>query len=147
MNVDIMIDMLYNKDTSLAFENLKELELLSNNSNILYPYINQFIDMVSSEKYVIRVRGFRLLCKQSKWGIENLINNSINKVLIILNDEKPTAVRQALSALKDVVIYKGELCNIIKEKILNIDYLRYKDSMQGLIYKDIQNLMNIIESK
>lgn len=33
MNLDSMLTMLYDKDTSQAFENLKELEQLSDNSN------------------------------------------------------------------------------------------------------------------
>lgn len=139
-----MIYMLDDKGTPKAFKNLKEMETLSDSSDIFYPYINKFIEMTSSEKYVIRVRGFRLLCKQSKWDSENVINNNLSSVLDILNDEKPTAVRQALAALKDVAIYKPELRDTIKEKSLAIDYYKYKDTMHSLIAKDIQNLLDIM---
>lgn len=144
MNLDFMLETLDDKDTSQAFENLKELELISDKSNILYPYLNTFTEMVSSKKYVVRVRGFRLFCKQAKWDIDNIINKNLDSVLTILNDDKPTAVRQALTALQDVVLHKKELQNIIKDKVLSIDYLRYKDTMHGLISKDIQNLLEII---
>lgn len=144
MNLDFMLETLDDKDTSQAFENLKELELISDKSNILYPYLNTFTEMVSSKKYVVRVRGFRLFCKQAKWDINNIINKNLDSVLTILNDDKPTAVRQALTALQDVVLHKKELQNIIKDKVLSIDYLRYKDTMHGLISKDIQNLLEII---
>ena len=77
--------------------------------------------MVGSEKYVIRVRGFRLLCKQAKWDTKNIINANLEIALVILNDDKPTAVRQALAALQAVVCYKKELKEIIKEKISSID--------------------------
>lgn len=144
MELEYMLSMLEDKDTSKAFEVLKELEKLSDDSNILYPYIDKFIEMIKSDKYVIRVRGFRLYCKQGKWDIDNKINESITEALNILNDEKPTAVRQALTALKYLVPYKKELINQVEESALSIDYLRYKDTMHSLISKDIQSLINVI---
>lgn len=145
MDLEFMISMLHSKDTSKAFEYLKGLEALSDNSNILYTYTDEFIKMVYSEKYVIRVRGFRLFCKQAKWDSENIINKNIDSVLVILNDDKPTALRQALAALQDIVLYKKELRNTIKDRILAIDYHKYKDTMYSLISKDIQNLLDIID--
>ena len=145
MNIDLMLAELENKDTSQAFKNLLELELLSSSSNILYPYISTFIKMAGSEKYVIKIRGFRLFCKQAKWDTENIINRNLENTLNILKDEKPTVVRQALSALKDIVVYKKELQPIIKEKALSVNYLKYKDTMHSLISKDIQNLIELMD--
>lgn len=68
-----------------------------------------FLEMIDSNKYVIRVRGFRLLCKQAKWDSENKINEKIDKILSKLDDEKPTAVRLKLKAVHDVIIYKKDL--------------------------------------
>ena len=147
MDTNSMINMLYSKDNSKAYNELKKLEELSINSNELYSYIDEFIKMVHNEKCVIRVRGFRLFCKQAKWDKTNIINKNIEDVLVILNDDKPTAVRQALAALKDVVIYKKELRDIIKEKVLKIDYLRYNESMHSLIFKDMENLISLIDKE
>ena len=145
MDIELMLAELKDKDTSKAFKNLQELELLSDSSDILYPYISVFIEMTASKKYVIRVRGFRLLCKQAKWDNKNIINKNLKEILNILEDEKPTAVRQALSTLKDIIIHKKELHSIIKEKVSLIDYLKYKDTMDNLIYKDMQNLLQLID--
>lgn len=147
MDLDYMLSMLEDKDTSKAFEALKELEEISDSSNILYPYIDKFIEMTGSGKYAIRVRGFRLLCKQSKWDTNNKINESLEGVLAILDDEKPTAVRQALTALHDLVPYKKELEELIRERVLAIDYYKYKDTMHSLISKDIQNLLNNMDER
>lgn len=145
MDLNDMLSMLEDKDNSTAFEALKKLEEISEDENILYPYIDKFIEMIQSDKYVIRVRGFRLFCKQAKWDVDGIINKNIKATLTILNDPKPTAVRQALSALKSVVPYKRELNNLIKEKILAIDYYQYKDTMHSLIAKDIKELIDVIE--
>lgn len=142
MDLTSKFSLLEDKDTSQAFEALKELEKLSDTSDVLYTYLDKFTEMIDSEKYVIRCRGFRLYCKQARWDYKNKIDASIIRALVILNDDKPTAVRQALASLHDVVHHKKELIEIIREKVTQIDYLRYKDTMHGLISKDIQNLLN-----
>jgi len=147
MNLESILDTLFDKDTSKAFESLKELELLSDNTDILYPYINKFVEMANSEKNVIRVRGFRLFCKQAKWDTENMINKHLNDVLVILDDEKPTAIRQALQYLEFIVPYKMELNERIKEAALSIDCTKFKDTMRPLIEKDVQNLVRLIETQ
>lgn len=144
MEIEHFLSLLSDRDTSVAFKALKELEYLSENSSVLYPYINKFILMVNSDKYVIRVRGFRLLCKQAKWDTDNIIDKNLDTALNILNDEKPTAVRQALTALLEVVPYKKNLCEKIRQRLLEIDYLRYKDTMHNLIAKDIETLLKKI---
>lgn len=144
MDLDNMLSNLESKDTTQAFESLKELEKLSDESKVLYAYMDRFIKMISSEQYVIRVRGFRLFCKQAKWDIDKIIDKNLNNVLTILDDDKPTAVRQALAALHDVVLYKKELKSEIENRILMIDYHRYKDTMHSLITKDIQSLMDVM---
>lgn len=145
MDLDYMLSLLEEKDTSKAFEALKELEKISDDSNILYSYIDKFAAMVHNEKYVIRVRGFRLLCRQAKWDIVSKLDGILEPALSILDDEKPTAVRQALFALQNLVLYKKDLRSVVREKVLAIDYLRYKDTMHSLIANDIQELLNIID--
>jgi len=66
MEISDKIKCLYDKDTKNAYANLQELKSISENEDILSPYLNEFIAMLKSEKYVIRIRGFRLICKQAK---------------------------------------------------------------------------------
>lgn len=137
---------LYDKDTKSAYANLRELESLSLREDVLYPYVDEFLAMLRSERYVVRVRGFRLLCKQAKWDKGNRLNASVEELLSALNDEKPTAVRQALKALEDVAPYKRELNGRIREAMLSINCAQYKDTMRPLIEKDIQSLVQLIDS-
>lgn len=64
-----------------------------------------------------------------------------------LNDEKPTSVRQCLKGIAEIVEYKKSLNNKIKEKLLKINYLNYKDSMQSLIFKDIEKILMLINER
>jgi hypothetical protein len=141
------IKLLYDKGTSVSYANLLELEEISECDNTLYSYLNEFIAMLKSEKYVIRVRGFRLLCKQAKWDIDDKINEVITEILFAVNDEKPTAVRQALQYLTYIVLNKRELVGIIKEAVLSIDCSRFKDTMRPLIEKDIQALIKVMDTQ
>ena len=147
MDIDYMLIMLDGNAKTEGYENLQKLEKISEESNILYPYINKFINMVNSDKYVIRVRGFRLACKQAKWDSEDIINDNIDTLLKILQDEKPTAIRMGLKALEDLVIYKKELNPVIQEATNNIDFNGLKDTMAPLIIKDIDNLIYIMNIK
>lgn len=145
MDIEMMLRMLNGKATKENFAALAELERCSEQSNVLYPYIRMFIEMIGSERYEIRVRGFRLLCKQAQWDTEHIIDENLDAVLTILEDEKPTVVRQALAALHGVLPYKKELHGAIRMHILGINCFRYKDTMQGLILKDMQSLLAAME--
>lgn len=143
-HIESLIGMLEEKDTSAAYKALQELEQISDETGLLYIYTEKFVNMISSDKYVIRVRGFRLFCKQAKWDRNYILDENIDTVLNILNDEKPTAVRQALAALPDVVRHKPDLRETVKKAVSDICYLRYKDTMHSLIAKDVGEVLGLI---
>lgn len=145
MNIDLLIEELFKKDTTASYKCLLELEEISDRENTVYTYFDTFLEMLDSEKSFIRVRGFRLICKNAKWDVNNKINKNINKILGELDDEKPTAVRQCLASLKYLIENKQKLKNNIKEKLLGINYLKYNDSMQGLIFKDVEENLNLLK--
>jgi hypothetical protein len=147
MDIEKTINGLYSKDNKEAYKILLELEQISEKDNFLYEFFNDFLQMIYEEKYAIRIRGYRLLCKQAKWDKEDKINRIIDKILIQIEDEKPIAVRQKLQALENVINHKKELNNKIKRKIESINCLKYNESMQSLIHKDIQKLLDIIDKK
>ncbi|MDO4549479.1 MAG: hypothetical protein Q4D04_15425 [Clostridia bacterium] len=133
------------KDAPTAYKALLELERISDETGEIYPLTREFADMVADERYAMRVRGFRLFCKQAKWDVDNKLDESIDAALSILDDPKPTAVRQALAALGDVMRYKPDLRPVVADAALNIDVVKYADSMRGLIMKDIQGLLKQAE--
>lgn len=140
-SLNAKIDILTNcKDVNKAYSVLIELEKTSEVSNILYPYINVFMDMLQIKNYYVKVRGFRLFCMQSRWDDKHFIDKNIDFVLDILNEERPIIIRLALEYLKEIAIYKGELKEKLLEKVDNLDTTKFKDSMIDLIKKDIIKL-------
>ena len=139
MTIEEMLQILYSKDNNEAYQTLQELENLLENSDKLYPYTERFAEMTKNDNSYIRVRGFRLFCKQAKWSKDNSLSQYLSQVLTILNDEKPSTVRQALSALYDTVkSFPPQQQVVIYEAANHIDVMRYKESMRGLIQKDIR---------
>lgn len=146
-SLDAKIDILTNcKDVKKTYSILIELEKTSEVSNSVYPYINKFVDMMQSTNYYVKIRGFRLFCMQSRWDDNRYIDKNINFALNILNDERPTIIRQALDYLKEIAIYKGELKEKLSEKIDNLDTTKFKDTMIDLINKDIIKLKGYISN-
>ena len=135
------IENLYNEDNNSAYKTLLELETVTTESNELYSYCNDLLKMLNNEKTFIRVRGFRLICCLAKWDNENKINKNIDVILNELEDEKGTSVRQCLEKLNLILMYKVELTEVIEDKIRNLDVTKYKESMRGLIKKDIDYIL------
>ena len=109
MELELLLSKLTAKDTKQGYGAFLELEHLSEESDDLYPYTERFAEMVSDRAWAVRCRGFRLFCKQARWDDDGVLDRCLDRALVILEDEKPTAVRQALAALLDVVPYKQEL--------------------------------------
>lgn len=145
MDLDKQIDMLVCTDNKKAYNALKELLVISEQSNALYSYFDIFVEMMNNQNNsYIRTRGLRLIAYNSKWDINNQVNSIIEKWLKHIEDEKPITARQCI---KDTVIIaknKPELIDIILEKLSKINRI-YDDSMQSLIYKDRQKVIRQIK--
>lgn len=141
--MDIITE-LQNVKQNAAYQLLKQLEIESAESNQYYNYFDDFINLLDSKSSFVRVRGFRLACAQAKWDIENKIEKNIDKLLEQLDDPKPTAIRQYLTALHIISLYKPKLNEPIKNKLETMDLSKFKDSMLPLIKKDIDELYQVL---
>ena len=83
-----------------------------------------------------------LLCAPARWDTANQLDANLCGILASLDGEKPTAVRQRLAALHQVLDCKPYLSAQIEEKIAALDLTKYKESMRPLIEKDIRELQN-----
>lgn len=144
MKVEECIELLYDKDANLAYQSLKKLEEISEQEESVYPYIEEFIKMINQNHSYITIRGFRLICKNAKWDRNNKINKSIDEILLVFEHEKGFVIRQCLEAVKDLIADKKELKEKIKEKLLEINCLKYPESVRHLILKDINNILSFI---
>ena len=131
---------LQSKNDKESYQLLLQLETQASKSNALYGYFDEFIGLLNHKKSLVRTRGFRLVCSQAQWDMGNKIKKNLDILLCMLEDEKPTAVRQCLAALRTVVLYKPNLSKKIESKLNTLDLSKYKDSMIPLMKKDMEEL-------
>lgn len=136
MNINAQIELLKSKDAQLAYDVLKQLLVVSDESSALYPYFDQFVEMINNQdNSYIRGRGLRLIAYNSKWDTENKVNLIIDQWLEHIEDDKPIISRQCIKDTVLIAKYKPELIDVLLVALKTTNRI-YQDSMQSLIYKD-----------
>lgn len=143
MNIKEKISLLSVPDNKVAYNALKELLMLSEESNQLYQYFDDFIEMMNSPNSYIRTRGLRLIAHNAKWDINNKLNLIICDYLKHIEDEKPITSRQCIKDTYIIAQSKPELIEVILESLQKFVIL-YNNSMQSIIYKDRQKAIRQI---
>ena len=141
MSKEEIFNIFYGKETWDIWRKFQEIESSIDESEFLYKYFDDIEKMLFDEKSYIKMRGFRIICKLSKWDNDNKINNIIDILLQVLDDEKPTIVRQCLSSLNNLLLYKIDLSEKVENKLKKLDLSKYKDTMKPLIKKDIDFIL------
>lgn len=135
-----ILEKLTDKNDKAAYEYAKLVASESAGSDKYYGYLQDFASLLDDESSYVRTRGFILCCSQARWDREGKLKELLPRMLVLLNDKKPTVVRQCLKALLEVAMFHPELNEELRRGIAGIDLLRYKDSMAPLIKKDIEEV-------
>ena len=101
--------------------------------------------MLDSDNSYIRTRGLTLLAYNAKWDKDYKIDEVIDKYLKHITDVKPITARQCIKLLPIIAKHKSELKSDILSALHNADISMYEDSMQSLVYKDIQKALEVIQ--
>ena len=142
--MDEVILKLRDKDNKAAYEYAKQLGVESAESDKYLDMIPQFAKLLTDENSYVRTRGFCLICTQARWADAGQIESVFDEMSALLYDVKPTVVRMCLGALHEVVLYRPEMANSIMHAVNKIDIKMYKDSMSGLIEKDMKELLKML---
>lgn len=135
---------LTDRNNKTAYEFAKQLSVESLESDKYLEMIPMFVKLLQDKSSYVRTRAFILICNQARWAEAGQIKAVLDKMLPLLNDTKPTVVRQCLDALHEVVLFRPELSDKIENALTEIDVSKYKDSMLPLILKDIEALHNLL---
>lgn len=140
-----VIARLLDKDDKAACEYARKLGAESAESDQYLAMIPEFAGMLSSKSSYARTRGFCLICNQARWANNGQIETVFDQMSVLLNDDKPTVVRQCLGALHEVALYRPEMTDRILAAVSKIELGKYKDSMSPLIGRDIKELKKVLE--
>ena len=145
MNIEDNFALLFDKNNNIAYKALEELQKESEKTDRVYPNLDRLNDMLDSDNSYIRTRGLTLIAYNAKWDKNNKIDEIIDEYLKHIEDVKPITARQCIKLLPMIAKNKPELkCDIVFA-LQKADISIYADSMQPLVYKDIQNSLAEIE--
>ena len=130
-------ELLFDKNNNVAYKALQELQKESAETDCVYPYMDRLSDMLDSDNSYVRTRGLTLLAYNAKWDKDYKIDEIIDKYLRHITDVKPITARQCI---------KPELKNDILSTLYKANPCVYDDSMQPLVYKDIQKALKEIQT-
>ncbi len=145
VNIAETFELLFDKNNKVAYKALQELQKESEEANCVYPYMDRLSDMLDSDNSYIRTRGLTLIAYNAKWDKDYKIDEIIDKYLRHITDVKPITARQCIKLLSIIVKYKPELRNNILSALHKANLCIYDDSMQPLVYKDIQKVLKEIQ--
>lgn len=145
INVEDNFTLLFDKNNNIAYKALQELQKESEESDKVYCYMDQLADMLDSDNSYIRTRGLTLIAYNAKWDKDYKIDEIIDEYLKHIEDVKPITARQCIKLLPMLAKNKPELKNDIVSALQKADISIYADSMQSLVYEDIQNSLAEIE--
>lgn len=144
-NIAETFELLFDKNNNTAYKALQTLQKESEESDCVYSYMDQLSDMLDSDNSYIRTRGLVLLAYNAKWDRNYKIDKIIDKYLKHITDVKPITARQCIKLLPLLAKYKPELKNDILSAFHNADISIYNESMQSLVYQDMQKAVKEIQ--
>ena len=139
INIEDSFRLLFDKNNNAAYKALQMLQKECEESDKVYCYMDKLADMIDSDNSYIRTRGLTLIAYNAKWDIDNKIDEIIDKYLKHIEDVKPITARQCIKLLPMIAKNKPELKRDIVSALQKANVSIYADSMQSLVYKDIQN--------
>lgn len=145
MNTAETFELLFDKNNKVAYKALQELQKESEKTDHVYPYMDRLSDMLNSDNSYIRTRGLILIAYNAKWDKDYKIDEVIDDYLKHITDVKPITARQCIKLLPVIAENKLELKNDILSALQKADISFYDDSMQPLVYKDIQKALKEIQ--
>lgn len=146
MSADVAetFERLFDKNNTTAYKALQALQKMSGQSDCMYPYMDQLCEMLDSGNSYIRTRGLVLIACNAKWDRDYKVDEVIDLYLRHITDCKPITARQCIKLLPTIAKYKPELKEDIVSALRKADLSIYADSMQPLVYQDLQRALKEI---
>lgn len=136
-----LVEKLSEKDDAIRYQALQLLQYRSQLTDEVYPFWDTFCSKLKDSNSYQRSIGLMLIAENTKWDKENRLDGILEQYLELLNDDKPITVRQCIQSLNKIVPYKTHLYEKIAARLMAIDFLKIKETMQKLILTDILTVL------
>lgn len=141
MEIEQIFEQLSDKNNTVAYRALQQLQRESQESDRVYPFFDRLAEMMESENSYLRTRGLVLIAQNARWDRDNKVDELIDRYLTHITDPKPITARQCIQALPLLAKYKPELREVILAALHTADISRYPDSMRPLVYRDMRKAL------
>lgn len=146
MEIAQLFEQLFDKNNTVAYRALRQLQQESRESSRVYPYMDRLAELLESGSSYLRTRGLTLIAENARWDVDNRVDEVIDRYLRHIADPKPITARQCIQLLPTLAAAKPELRETILSALHRADVARYGDSMGPLVYKDIRRALEEIEA-
>ena len=137
MDIAACIARLTGKNAKDAYAFAQQIAAESRESDIWYPYFDQFAGLLRHKNSLVRNRAISILAASARWDTDGKFDALLDEFLSHVTDEKPITARQCAAALPEIGAAKPELIPRIRSALKRADLSGYPDSMRPLILKDI----------
>lgn len=124
---------LTDKNDKTAYEFAKQLGVESVESDRCLAMIPMFAELLQDKSSYVRTRAFVLICNQARGANDGQLAVVFDRMLLLLNDPKPTVVMQCLNALHEVALFRPELSDKIENALAEMDV----NPQMGMIPKNV----------
>lgn len=147
MNADVCIARLTGKDAKDAYAFTQQIAAESRDSDIWYPYFDQFAALLHHKNSLVRNRAISILAANARWDTDGKFDALLDEFLSHVTDVKPITARQCIVALPEIAEAKPEFIPRIQSALQQAELSGYPDSMQPLVLKDIVAVLQKIDGE
>ena len=140
-----LVQALRDKDHNYGWACFKKLQEKSLSSAAVYQYFDEFAAMLEDKNSYVKNRALLLIAANARWDKKGKTDQIIEIYLNLLADEKPVTVRQCIQALPEIIKHRPHLKKLVLSALKKIKLQEYKESMQPLLAKDLENALALIE--
>lgn len=145
MDINACIARLTGKDARDAYAFTQQITAESRESNIWYPYFDQFAELLRHKNSLVRNRAISILASNARWDTGEKFDAMLDEFLSHVTDEKPITARQCIAVLPEIAEAKPKFVPEIQSALQQADLSGYPDSMQPLVLKDIITVLQKID--
>ena len=112
----------------------------------VYPYWDTLAEKLENANSYQRSIGAMLLAANARWDTQGRMRACLGRFLALLNDEKPTTIRQCAQSLTEVASAQPALAGDIIAALIGVDLLQIKETMRKLVLSDFLETLLFIRS-
>ena len=132
-----LVGLLQEKNDEIRYTAFLVLQKRSETSPDVYPFWEDFVQLLNSENSYHRSIGIMLISANVKWDESLKLDTMITKYLSLCDDEKFITARQSILSIKKWAQLKPQLVDELAQGLMKINVLKRKDSQRKLLLMDI----------